>query len=157
MEQTVLLGARRVGLVLGGWRTGLDAPLGIAGWRYTFLIVAPIGLGAAFFTPRVFEESRRHAGQLDVPNRTVAVAVMMVAPAAMFFFLSLQARADELAPGVAKAATRAGLDQAMPPGDFPAMVAPLSGLGASALVWLFLDVGHTEPAPDEAPEAVHLG
>ena len=57
-----------VGLILGGWLTGLDHPLGIAGWRYTFLIVVPIGLGAAFFAPRVFAESERHTGQLDVPG-----------------------------------------------------------------------------------------
>ena len=57
-----------VGLVLGGWLTGLDHPLGIAGWRYTFLIVVPIGLAAAFFAPRFFDESERHAGELDVPG-----------------------------------------------------------------------------------------
>ncbi len=57
-----------VGLILGGWLTGLDHPLGIAGWRYTFLIVVPIGLVAAFFAPRFFDESERHAGELDVPG-----------------------------------------------------------------------------------------
>ena len=57
-----------VGLVLGGWLTGLDHPLGIAGWRYTFLIVVPIGLAAAFFAPRFFDESERHSGWLDVPG-----------------------------------------------------------------------------------------
>lgn len=57
-----------LGLVLGGWLTGLDHPLGIAGWRYTFLIVVPIGLAAAFFAPRFFEESERHVGELDVPG-----------------------------------------------------------------------------------------
>ncbi len=57
-----------VGLVLGGWLTGLDHPLGIAGWRYTFLIVVPIGLVAAFFAPRFFDESELHAGELDVPG-----------------------------------------------------------------------------------------
>jgi EmrB/QacA subfamily drug resistance transporter len=57
-----------VGLILGGWLTGLDSPLGIAGWRYTFLIVIPIGVGAALFAPRVFAESERHTGQLDVPG-----------------------------------------------------------------------------------------
>ena len=57
-----------VGLVLGGWLTGLDSPLGIEGWRYTFLIVVPIGLAAAFFAPRFFDESERHEGQLDVPG-----------------------------------------------------------------------------------------
>jgi EmrB/QacA subfamily drug resistance transporter len=57
-----------VGLILGGWLTGLDHPLGIAGWRYTFLIVVPIGLAAAFFAPRFFDESERHTGWLDVPG-----------------------------------------------------------------------------------------
>ncbi|RYB95272.1 DHA2 family efflux MFS transporter permease subunit [Nocardioides oleivorans] len=57
-----------VGLVLGGWLTGLDSPLGIEGWRYTFLIVVPIGLVAAFFAPRFFDESERHTGWLDVPG-----------------------------------------------------------------------------------------
>ena len=389
-----------VGLVLGGWLTGLDAPLGIAGWRYTFLIVVPIGVGAALFAPRVLPESERHHGQLDVPgailgtggllaivyglsragdqrygwgdgwtvtslvagaallgvflliesrveqpllpfrilrnrSRAVAFAVMMIAPAAMFamfFFLSLliqlvvgysplhtgfaflpfsvamiisataasrlisrvdprflsgvgtllsatalygfhritvpddgasllstlptsmggqglalghdvsywtevlpfvvlmafgmglnfvpltlvalhhlrredsgigsgvlntmqqvggalglatlstvalhfsQARADELAPGVAQAATAAGLDRAMPPGDFQQLVGQLSGLGAfaegattaflvgslmmlgaSAIVWLLLDVKHTELATDAPAEGVHVG
>ena len=389
-----------VGLILGGWLTGLDDPLGIAGWRYTFLIVVPIGVGAALLAPRVLPESERHDGQLDVPgailgtggllavvyglsragdqrygwgdqwtvtslvagvallgiflliesrveqpllpfrilrnrNRAVAFAVMMIAPAAMFamfFFLSLliqlvvgysplrtgvaflpfsiamiisataasklisrvdprflsgigtllsatalygfhritvpedgasllqtlpaslggqglalghdvnywtqvlpfvvlmalgmglnfvpltlvalhhlrredsgigsgvlntmqqvggalglatlstvslhfaQDRAGELAPGVAQAASAAGLDQAMPRGDFEQLVGRLSGLGAftegatnaflvgslmmlaaSALVWLFLDVKHTELATDAPPEGVHVG
>ncbi len=57
-----------VGLLLGGWLTGLDSPLGIAGWRYTFLIVVPIGLSAAFFAPRFFDESERHSGELDIPG-----------------------------------------------------------------------------------------
>ena len=57
-----------VGLLLGGWLTGLDSPLGIEGWRYTFLIVVPVGLGAAFFAPRVLPESDRHSGELDVPG-----------------------------------------------------------------------------------------
>jgi EmrB/QacA subfamily drug resistance transporter len=57
-----------VGLILGGWLTGLDHPLGIAGWRYTFLIVVPIGLAAAFFAPKFFDESERHSGWLDVPG-----------------------------------------------------------------------------------------
>ena len=389
-----------VGLVLGGWLTGLDSPLGIAGWRYTFLIVVPIGLGAAFFAPRVLPESERHDGELDVPgailgtggllaivyglsragdarygwsdqwtvtslvvgaallgiflliesrvehpllpfrilrsrNRATAFAVMMIAPAAMFamfFFLSLliqlvvgysplqtgvaflpfsvamiisataasklitrvdprflagigtllsaaalygfhlitvpedgasllatlpaslggqgldlgadvnywtqvlpfvvlmafgmglnfvpltlvavhhlrredsgvgsgvlntmqqvggalglatlstvalhvsQSRTEELAPGVSQAATAAGLDQAMPPGDLQQLVGQLSGLGAfaegattaflvgslmmlaaSAIVWLFLDVKHEELATDAPPEGVHVG
>ncbi|WP_432478841.1 MFS transporter [Nocardioides sp. GXQ0305] len=389
-----------VGLVLGGWLTGLDSPLGIAGWRYTFLIVVPIGLAAAFFAPRLLPESERHDGQLDVPgavlgtggllaivyglsragdarygwgdqwtvtslvvgaallgiflliesrvehpllpfrilrsrNRAVAFAVMMIAPAAMFamfFFLSLliqlvvgysplhtgvaflpfsvamiisataasrlitrvdprflsgigtllsagalygfhlitvpsdggsllatlptsmggqglelgadvnywtqvlpfvvlmafgmglnfvpltlvavhhlrredtgvgsgvlntmqqvggalglatlstvalhvsQSRAEELAPGVTQAATAAGLDRAMPAGDFQQMIGQLSNLGAfadgattaflvgslmmvaaSAIVWLFLDVKHEELATDAPAEGVHVG
>jgi len=57
-----------VGLILGGWLTGLDPMLGLEGWRYTFLIVVPIGLVAAAFAPRYFEESERHTGQLDIPG-----------------------------------------------------------------------------------------
>ncbi|QIK77068.1 DHA2 family efflux MFS transporter permease subunit [Nocardioides piscis] len=57
-----------VGLLLGGWLTGLDYPLGIAGWRYTFLIVVPIGLAAAIMAPRYFDESERHTGWLDIPG-----------------------------------------------------------------------------------------
>ena len=66
-----------VGLVLGGWLTGLDSPLGIAGWRYTFLIVVPIGLAAAFFAPRVLPESERHSGQLDVPGAITGTAGLL--------------------------------------------------------------------------------
>ncbi len=66
-----------VGLILGGWLTGLDSPLGIAGWRYTFLIVVPIGLAAAFFAPRVLPESERHAGQLDVPGAITATGGLL--------------------------------------------------------------------------------
>ncbi len=66
-----------VGLVLGGWLTDLDHPFGIAGWRYTFLIVVPIGLGAAFFAPRVLPESERHEGQLDVPGALSATGGLL--------------------------------------------------------------------------------
>ncbi|MBA3781902.1 MAG: MFS transporter [Nocardioides sp.] len=57
-----------VGLILGGWLTGLDQPLGMSGWRLTFLIVVPIGLVAAFLAPRFFNESEKHPGELDVPG-----------------------------------------------------------------------------------------
>lgn len=57
-----------VGLILGGWLTGLDNPLGMSGWRLTFLINIPIGLAAAFFAPRFFRESERHRGWLDIPG-----------------------------------------------------------------------------------------
>jgi EmrB/QacA subfamily drug resistance transporter len=66
-----------VGLVLGGWLTDLDHPFGIAGWRYTFLIVVPIGLGAAFFAPRVLPESDRHDGQLDIPGAVSATTGLL--------------------------------------------------------------------------------
>ncbi len=60
-----------VGLLLGGWLTGLQPDiLGISvdGWRLTFLINVPIGLAAAFFAPRVLAESQSHPGELDVPG-----------------------------------------------------------------------------------------
>jgi EmrB/QacA subfamily drug resistance transporter len=57
-----------IGLILGGWLTGLDQPLGVEGWRLTFLINVPIGLLAAFAAPRILKESERHTGWLDVPG-----------------------------------------------------------------------------------------
>jgi predicted MFS family arabinose efflux permease len=79
-----------VGLILGGWLTGLDSPLGIEGWRYTFLIVVPIGLGAAFFAPRFFDESERHAGELDVPGAVTGTAGLL----AIVFGLSRAGQED---------------------------------------------------------------
>ncbi len=59
-----------VGLILGGWLTGLDSVFGldIDGWRMTFLINVPIGLIAAFLAPRFLAESESHPGQLDIPG-----------------------------------------------------------------------------------------
>ncbi len=60
-----------VGLILGGWLTGLHPDilgLSIDGWRLTFLINVPIGLAAAFVAPRVLAESESHPGELDVPG-----------------------------------------------------------------------------------------
>ena len=59
-----------VGLILGGWLTGLDSVLGIemSGWRLTFLINVPIGLAAAAIAPRLLAESESHPGQLDFPG-----------------------------------------------------------------------------------------
>lgn len=59
-----------IGLLLGGWLTGLDSFLGmeLSGWRLTFLINVPIGLVAAALAPRVLKESERHTGWLDVPG-----------------------------------------------------------------------------------------
>jgi MFS family permease len=59
-----------VGLILGGWLTGLDVSLFNPqdGWRLTFLINVPIGLVAALLAPRFLRESESHPGQLDVPG-----------------------------------------------------------------------------------------
>jgi EmrB/QacA subfamily drug resistance transporter len=54
-----------VGLILGGWLTGLDPEIG---WRLTFLINTPIGLAAAFLAPRFLRESESRPGQMDVPG-----------------------------------------------------------------------------------------
>lgn len=57
-----------VGLVLGGWLTGLDQPLGVDGWQLTFLINVPIGIIAALMAPRFLDESEKHVGWLDIPG-----------------------------------------------------------------------------------------
>jgi EmrB/QacA subfamily drug resistance transporter len=59
-----------IGLLLGGWLTGLQPHLftDIEGWRLTFLINVPIGLAAAFFAPRLLNESESHPGELDLPG-----------------------------------------------------------------------------------------
>ena len=60
-----------VGLVLGGWLTGLEPTiLGhvVDGWRLTFLINVPIGLIAAALAPRLLAESESHRGELDLPG-----------------------------------------------------------------------------------------
>jgi EmrB/QacA subfamily drug resistance transporter len=59
-----------VGLILGGWLTGMDSFLGIemSGWRLTFLINVPIGLVAALIAPRLLAESEQHHGELDIPG-----------------------------------------------------------------------------------------
>ena len=60
-----------IGLLLGGWLTGLNPSLlglDIDGWRLTFLINVPIGLVAAFAAPRLLAESESRRGQLDLPG-----------------------------------------------------------------------------------------
>jgi EmrB/QacA subfamily drug resistance transporter len=59
-----------VGLILGGWLTGLDSIFGIdmSGWRLTFLINVPIGIGAALLARRFLNESESHPGQMDIPG-----------------------------------------------------------------------------------------
>lgn len=56
-----------IGLILGGWLTGLE--LGnLEGWRLTFLINVPIGLVAAFLAPRFLPESKPQRLALDIPG-----------------------------------------------------------------------------------------
>jgi EmrB/QacA subfamily drug resistance transporter len=60
-----------VGLILGGWLTGLTPDIlgaHVDGWRLTFLINVPIGLFAALMAPRVLAESESHPGELDLPG-----------------------------------------------------------------------------------------
>jgi EmrB/QacA subfamily drug resistance transporter len=68
-----------VGLILGGWLTGLDVHLFNPqdGWRLTFLINVPIGLVAAFLAPRFLRESESHPGQLDVPGALAGTAGLL--------------------------------------------------------------------------------
>jgi EmrB/QacA subfamily drug resistance transporter len=64
-----------IGLVLGGWLTGLDPSFfgaNVDGWRLTFLINVPIGLAAAFAAPRILAESEKHPGELDLPGAVTA-------------------------------------------------------------------------------------
>jgi EmrB/QacA subfamily drug resistance transporter len=57
-----------IGLILGGWLTGIDPNWG---WRLTFLINVPIGLAAALAAPRLLPDSEHHPGELDVPGALV--------------------------------------------------------------------------------------
>lgn len=63
-----------VGLVLGGWLTGLDPSWG---WRLTFLINVPIGLAAALFAPRLLPDTDHNAGELDLPGAVLATAGLL--------------------------------------------------------------------------------
>ena len=56
-----------IGLILGGWLTGLEVS-GLEGWRLTFLINVPIGLFAAFIAPRFLKESEPQHTALDIPG-----------------------------------------------------------------------------------------
>ena len=61
-----------VGLLLGGWLTGLSPTIGgleIDGWRLTLLINLPIGLAAAGLAPRFLRESEAHRPQARPPRR----------------------------------------------------------------------------------------
>ncbi|HEY3530583.1 MAG TPA: MFS transporter [Nocardioides sp.] len=68
-----------VGLILGGWLTGLDVSMFNShdGWRLTFLINVPIGIIAALLAPRFLSESEPHPGQLDVPGAIAGTAGLL--------------------------------------------------------------------------------
>jgi EmrB/QacA subfamily drug resistance transporter len=59
-----------VGLLLGGWLTGMDSFFGldVEGWRLTLLINTPIGIDTALLAPRFLAESESHPGELDLPG-----------------------------------------------------------------------------------------
>ncbi|GAA4374863.1 MFS transporter [Nocardioides caricicola] len=60
-----------VGLLLGGWLTGLSPEIlgtTVEGWRLTLLINTPIGIVAALLAPRFLNESESHPGELDLPG-----------------------------------------------------------------------------------------
>ena len=68
-----------IGLILGGWLTGLDVA-GVEGWRLTFLINVPIGLFAAWIAPRFLPESQPRRMPLDIPGAlagTVGIASLV--------------------------------------------------------------------------------
>jgi EmrB/QacA subfamily drug resistance transporter len=69
-----------VGLLLGGWLTGLDPTwfgTHVSGWRLTFLINVPIGVVAAVAAPALLRESNTHAGTLDTPGAVTATAGLL--------------------------------------------------------------------------------
>lgn len=69
-----------VGLLLGGWLTGMDLTVlgaDVSGWRLTFFINVPIGVVAAILAPLVLVESDRHAGRLDVPGAVTATTGLL--------------------------------------------------------------------------------
>jgi EmrB/QacA subfamily drug resistance transporter len=68
-----------VGLLLGGWLTGLDsiAGLDVSGWRLTLLINTPIGIVTAMLAPRFLAESESHPGELDLPGAVTGTAGLL--------------------------------------------------------------------------------
>ncbi len=69
-----------VGLLLGGWLTGMEPTVFgtvIEGWRLTFLINVPIGVAGAIAAPMLLGESDSHSGQLDVPGAVTATAGLL--------------------------------------------------------------------------------
>ena len=77
-----------VGLILGGWLTGLTPEIlgyDVAGWRLTFLINVPIGIAAAILATRLLQESTASAGGLDVPGAVTGTTGLL----ALVYGLSL--------------------------------------------------------------------
>jgi len=69
-----------IGLLLGGWLTGITPNLfglEVDGWRLTFLINVPIGLLAAFLAPRILPESDTHPGELDLPGAIAGTTAVL--------------------------------------------------------------------------------
>ncbi|HET6561305.1 MAG TPA: MFS transporter [Marmoricola sp.] len=69
-----------VGLLLGGWLTGVNPTVfgaDVEGWRLTFLINVPIGLLGAVAAPLLLGESDRHSGRLDVPGAVTATTGLL--------------------------------------------------------------------------------
>lgn len=63
-----------IGLILGGWLTGIDDNWG---WRLTFLINVPIGLAAAALAPRFLPDSQRNSGRLDLPGAITGTVALL--------------------------------------------------------------------------------
>jgi len=64
-----------VGLILGGWLTGMHPSLfghEFGGWRLTFLIVVPFGIGSALLANYVLGEGDKRTGELDLPGAFTA-------------------------------------------------------------------------------------
>ncbi len=82
-----------VGLILGGWLTGLSPEIFgvvIDGWRLTFLINVPIGIIAAVLANRLLTESKSTPGGLDVPGAIAGTSGLL----ALVYGLSLAGNRD---------------------------------------------------------------
>lgn len=69
-----------VGLILGGWLTGISMDvfgIFIDGWRLTFLINVPIGIVAAVLATRLLPESKSNPGGLDMPGAISGTAGLL--------------------------------------------------------------------------------
>jgi EmrB/QacA subfamily drug resistance transporter len=76
----MMSGLGAVGLLLGGWLTGMNPSMfgvDVEGWRLTFLINVPIGLLGAVAAPMLLGESDRHSGRLDVPGAITATTGLL--------------------------------------------------------------------------------